>query len=278
MTKQCEACGGLVSRAAPACPHCGHPQTQMPPDPIPSPLAAPPPVPKKNGGFALGYLVIVGVLGAVAVSMASRKQEPEFTPERLVVTQVLPAPYVQPAAPMPAAPAYVAPPPPPPRITDAERLTTSSPASQRSFLQVVINSRQAFNNAPNDMQKGATRPARAQSLCAGLPSGLFENWAGKITRLSSNNEGRGVLAIEIGTDVELKTWNNSVSDAGDNTLIAPTSALFNSVSAMRVGQLVRVSGMLVRERTDCFKEGSMTVSGAMTEPEFIVRFSRVEPL
>ena len=75
----------------------------------------------------------------------------------------------------------------------------------------------------------------------------------------------------------MKTWNNTLSDIGDHTLIATNSPLYGPVSQLREGQSVRFSGELVRDSLDCFKEGSLTVSGAMTEPEFIIRFTDIRP-
>ncbi len=67
----------------------------------------------------------------------------------------------------------------------------------------------------------------------------------------------------IGDDLLLKTWNNSVSDAVDHTLIDPSSSIFRKASSLKVGQKVYFSGTLVPNKTDCFREGSMTLSGSL---------------
>jgi hypothetical protein len=86
-----------------------------------------------------------------------------------------------------------------------------------------------------------------------------------------------VLAIEIGKDIVIKTWNNAVSDAGDKTLIDPASPLFSKASSLAEGKQVVFSGTFRPSSTDCVKEGSLTMNGSLMEPEFIFRFSDVSP-
>jgi hypothetical protein len=122
------------------------------------------------------------------------------------------------------------------------------------------------------MARGATRPARAREICAAVPSGSAIIWAGQVKTLSSNNEGRGVLAVSVSDDITLQTWNNALSDIGDKTLIDPHSSLFAKASKLSVGQFIVFSGAFIRDPSDCFRETSMTVQGGMTAPEFIFRF------
>jgi len=146
---------------------------------------------------------------------------------------------------------------------------------QEAFVEAVRNSKAAYESAPNEMLKGATRPARGRELCGVLPDGTVSDWTGEIVRLSSNNEGKGVVSVELAEGVFMKTWNNALSDRGDRTLIETSSPLFARVASLAVGQRVRFSGDLVRDGLDCFKEGSLSVDGAMTEPEFIIRFTDI---
>ena len=91
-----------------------------------------------------------------------------------------------------------------------------------------------------------------------------------------NNEGRGVVSIKVADGIYIKTRNNALSDISDHTLIDTTSSLFARVAVLTIGQKIRFSGAFVRDDLDCFKEGSITVDGAMTEPEFIIRFSDIQ--
>jgi hypothetical protein len=153
----------------------------------------------------------------------------------------------------------------------------SMPDVEMQFIAAIENARSVYKSGANDMAKGAARPLRAKELCALLRSSTASNWVGKISTLSTNGDGKGVLAIEIGKDIVIKTWNNAVSDAGDRTLIDPASPLFSRASSLSEGKQVVFSGTFRPSSTDCVKEGSLTMSGSLMKPEFIFRFSDVSP-
>jgi len=58
-------------------------------------------------------------------------------------------------------------------------------------------------------------------------------------------------------------------------LVPYGTPLFNHVAALSKGVGVDFSGNLFRNPVDCFKEMSLTVTGAMTEPEFVIRITAV---
>ena len=153
--------------------------------------------------------------------------------------------------------------------------TEMMPSSETAFIATLKNARQQYNAGSNEMAKGATRPARKAALC-NLITGLeTTNWVGKIATLSTNNDGRGVLAISIADDIQVKTWNNALSDIGDHTLIDPNSDLYRRALSLQKGQIIRFSGHFFRNDTDCIQETSLSMSGSMQEPEFLFQFSDV---
>jgi hypothetical protein len=156
-----------------------------------------------------------------------------------------------------------------------ERMRAMMPGDQSSLIAAVATARQQYASGANEMAKGAARPARAQAICNALHSRSVNGWIGRVATLTTNGEGKGVLSIEIGPEVSIKTWNNSLSDIGDYTLIEPSSALFNTATQLRVGQLVTFGGTLFADKTDCVRESSMTLAGSIREPEFIFRFQSV---
>jgi hypothetical protein len=111
-----------------------------------------------------------------------------------------------------------------------------------------------------------------------MPEVDIQDWVGIVQRLGSNNDGNGTLTVRIGDRIALKTWNNSLSDTGAGTLITHGSDLFAAASQLREGQLVRFSGSLFPNRSDCYREASLGVAGSMTEPEFVFRFEAIRPL
>jgi hypothetical protein len=152
------------------------------------------------------------------------------------------------------------------------------PDDQARFIAANDAGRTAYKAGANDMAKGAARPYRAQSLCRGAQIRNVQNWVGKVATLSSNGDGKGVLSVMIGNDVQVKTWNNSMSDIGDQTLIEPTSALFRKAVSLQVGQVVTFSGSFIPSQTDCVRESSMTLDGSMTRPEYIFKFLDIAAL
>jgi TPR repeat protein len=95
------------------------------------------------------------------------------------------------------------------------------------LIAAVERARAAYATGANDMAKGAARPARAKEICAILKDNLHViNWPGKVEKLSSNSDGFGVLSIQIDKDMSIKTWNDALSDIQDQTLIDPSSAIF----------------------------------------------------
>lgn len=127
------------------------------------------------------------------------------------------------------------------------------------------------------MAKGGTRAARKAAICRALPRLDVHDWIGTIYTLPSNGDGDGVVEITIGPDIYVKTWNNAISDSGDHTLILAGSPVFQAFVAMKVGDTVRFNGTFLPSPTDCAREPSVTLSGSMTEPEFLMRFSSAAP-
>jgi hypothetical protein len=166
----------------------------------------------------------------------------------------------------------------------------SLPRDQQMFVRAVFDARGRYEAGTTELQKGSARPWRAQAICNAFRSPTvwyarngaeyldFEGWVGKLTELSTNSDGDGVLSIEIAPKVWLKTWNNSLSDIGDHTLIKPDTHLYRDLMAFTKGKYVSFSGSFIKSGTDCVRERSMTIEGSMTEPEFIVRFTTVDAM
>src|SRR5438270_6764720 len=158
----------------------------------------------------------------------------------------------------------------------AQELPSALPQSQRNLAAIMDRYAHLYDAAPNDMAKGALRPQRASEIC-GLALRDISAWIGRVTILSSNNDGNGVMEVRISEKLSVGTWNNSLSDIRDNTLIAAGSALHRSAVSLKIGQLVTFSGHFIPEKTDCLKEKSLTVTGAMTDPTLLFRFEEIHP-
>jgi hypothetical protein len=151
------------------------------------------------------------------------------------------------------------------------------PADEHNFITAVQRGQSAFRAAPNEMAQGGTRSQRRAAICQNLSGVSVLRWVGQIEKLSSNSDGKGVLEIAVAPGVHVKTWNNDLSDSfgSANTLIDPSSPLFAVVSQMKQGDEVLFSGTFFPSTLDCVREGSVTLEGSMTDPEFIFRYASV---
>lgn len=220
--------------------------------------------------FLISFAMALGGLVGIALTAPEPPPRAEATaPASQPASQVVAAPTPPaPVAPRPAASAPAAPPPAP---------AASIPELQARFVTTVLNYRERYRTGANDMVRGAERPARAQALCQFMRNGRVVDWVGTVTTLSSNNEGRGVLAVQIDRNITLQTWNIALADGSHRTLIDPQSPLFAAASALTRGARVIFSGQLMSSPDDCFHEASVTVAGAMTSPAFIFRFEAIRP-
>jgi hypothetical protein len=147
------------------------------------------------------------------------------------------------------------------------------------LIAAVERARAAYAAGANDMGKGAARPARAKEICAVLNDDLHvSKWHGNVETLSSNSDGLGVLSSQIAEGISIKTWNNALSDIEGKTLIDPDSAVFKQAVALKIDQKVIFAGQFIPSPTDCIREGSLTLEGSLTKPEFIFRFSNIAPV
>jgi hypothetical protein len=151
-------------------------------------------------------------------------------------------------------------------------------ADEATFIAATQMYMEPYRNAKNELQKSALRKERAQELKAALGGKLeVVNWTGVLTDLSTNSDGDAYITVEIARGVSIRTWNNSLSDKGDRTLIKFGSSLFKALAEMEEGTRVHFSGSFFPGQ-DFVKEMSLTESGSMSEPEFLFRFSKVERL
>jgi hypothetical protein len=112
------------------------------------------------------------------------------------------------------------------------------------------------------------------NLAAARLAAMAEFWLDKPV-LATNTEGKGVVAIKIGDDAYVKTWNNSFSDLAHNTLVDTDSAVFRKLSSIKEGDRIKFSDRFFTSKVDCIREASLTLRGSLREPEFIVRFTKI---
>lgn len=150
------------------------------------------------------------------------------------------------------------------------------PPMEARLIEIASTAQFESRKADNDMQRGGIKSKRDKGLCESITSLAVVDWIGTIKKIDSNSDGKGVLEIEIAPDILIKTWNNAFSDMGDHTLLEPGSPVFETAAAMKRGQKVIVSGTLLKgSEGECIKEGSVSLHGKISDPEFIFRFSAI---
>jgi peptidoglycan hydrolase-like protein with peptidoglycan-binding domain/uncharacterized protein YecT (DUF1311 family) len=168
-----------------------------------------------------------------------------------------------------------------PRVPVSPTVSNSSTSlaisKQQRLIDAVEKARQQFQAGTNDLARGSARPMRAREVCSHLSGYKADDWGGTVSRLDTNGDGKGVLMIDIGNDVKVGTWNNALSDIADDTLIEPNSPVFMTAMNFKVGQKVRFSGTFIPADVDCIKERSLTLSGSIRSPEYIIRFQSIKP-
>lgn len=162
--------------------------------------------------------------------------------------------------------------------TKARSLETQMPEGQLRFIQAVTEYATEFRGAKNELQQSATRDKRKKFISSSLNDYSVNSWIGTINQLKTNTEGKAVLSVRISPDIEIKTWNNALSDMAYNTLIEKGTPVFNSLFDLSNGQRVKFSGSFVPSEDDFIKETSLTIDGSMRKPEFLFKFKSVKPI
>jgi TonB family protein len=151
------------------------------------------------------------------------------------------------------------------------------PDTESRLIEIISKAQNESKNADNDMQRGGIKNKRDKEMCVVMDSLSVDNWVGTIEEINANSDGKGVLVIKIANNIQVKTWNNELSDIDFHTLIDPNSSLFATTSAMKKGQAVRFTGSFFRgDDTDCLEESSFSLSGKLNDPEFIFKFSNIK--
>ena len=168
-----------------------------------------------------------------------------------------------------------------PAQSTAPTLSSYKPDMQTKFENVIATYKGQYRQAETDLQKGYSRTQRKQAIQALNMQGKANGWIGVIKKIGANNEGKAYVSIALNRDLQVKTWNNAISDSFDNTLITPNSPLYNTLLSMKEGQEVKFSGHFLTnayKNEDCYEESSLSTAGAMLSPEFLFQFDEIVPL
>jgi hypothetical protein len=150
------------------------------------------------------------------------------------------------------------------------------PPQQAAFVAAVEGMIESYQGAANELQASALRTRRAAVIKAVLRGKrTFKNWQGTLVGLTTTGAGHACVDVRIAPHTRIQTWNSDLADGDDKTVIAQSHPLFAALAELKQGDAVEVSGTFLPGKRDFVRESSVTEDGAMTDPEFIVRFSAV---
>ena len=162
--------------------------------------------------------------------------------------------------------------------TRAQSLETQMPEDQRIFVLAITEYATGFRKVKNELQQSTLRDQRKMAISCSLGSYSVNSWVGTINQLKTNTDGKAILSVVISPNIEIKTWNNALSDFASNTLIEKGTPVFNSLFDLSNGQRVRFSGAFFPSDVDFIEETSLTIDGSMKNPEFLFKFQTVTPI
>ncbi|WP_310559472.1 hypothetical protein [Flavobacterium sp.] len=152
------------------------------------------------------------------------------------------------------------------------------PKTQQDFLSVLQSTENEYKEQPNELKKSAVKTKRGNLIKNALGNTRnFVEWIGIVRNMETTSKGKAIFEVELeGTGVTIMTMNNEFSDLFGNTLIDQKNPLYNIIAELKKGDKVRVSGEFVESpENDYVYELSMTESGSMKNPDFIVKFNKV---
>lgn len=152
------------------------------------------------------------------------------------------------------------------------------PEIESKFINTVEKYSNDFNELNNELQQSIMRDQRQKYLLENLKKYSVKSWIGTIQKLETNSDGKAILSIRIAPDIEIKTWNNAVSDFESNSLIEKESSVYSSLLSLSEGQKVYFSGHFFPSNKDFIEETSLTIEGSMKKPEFLFKFESVKPI
>ncbi len=162
------------------------------------------------------------------------------------------------------------------RIVASTENVITLPESQKDFTSAIKLYSERFRATANELQQSSLRDERRGAISRALGSSLTVNgWKGTLTRLETNSDGHAIVSVRLAPAIKVITWNNALSDLVDGTMIQKGTPLYANLSQMTIGDTVVFSGSFLASDQDGVRETSLTIRGAMTDPEFLFLFNSI---
>lgn len=167
--------------------------------------------------------------------------------------------------------------------SDDHTTSVRYPESERAFHALNQQCQQAYAVGQNEIQKSLAFNRCNKSRSQFAKDNRVQNWVGNITDISTD-QGADVVSVSIssrsdGVDLAFGTVSNRVSDYATNSLITQSNPLFNVLANMKIGDTVLFDAEFLShpESERGIWESSLTEKGSIEDPEFNVRFTKIQP-
>ena len=136
------------------------------------------------------------------------------------------------------------------------------------------SSRAKYSSTYNDLKVSKILIERNDLLCKTTPQ-IVNNWEGKIKKITTNNQGKGILSVIIDNGIFIETWNNAISDYWDQTLIETDSKVYTQLLELNEGDSILFSGNFIESSSACFGTQNFTNRSSISKPEFTFMFTNI---
>lgn len=154
------------------------------------------------------------------------------------------------------------------------------PPDEVAFCAAVSSAADGYKreteSGRNEIKLDMMRETRKRAIAAALPVLQVKGWLATVQRIDTSGvDGAATVEMMLPCGAEIKTWNNSFSDAKEQTMVPKGTPLYRQLANVGKGQSVVIDGEFFEDEKDTVRETSITQRGSMTDPEFVFRFASV---
>ena len=163
---------------------------------------------------------------------------------------------------------------------EIENAKYKKPDKQQRFINIINSAKSSYIKAESDLAKGKILYDRTQKICK-LNTYRVSNWKGKVHKISINQDGWGVFAVQIDGDLYFSTYSTAYEDYGSDTLISPGSSAFRTIMNLERGDKISFSGSFFkeeREKGTCLSMFNVLLIDRVKLPNYLFRFTDVKKI
>lgn len=143
------------------------------------------------------------------------------------------------------------------------------PKSEAAYIAAWQAAQEPYKNADTQLKAAAVYNRMLDEMRKAVPDNHVANWVGTVDGVGANSDGDAWIVIAIAPGLTVQTWNNSLLDIRQHTLIHRDSPLYNALKDFKTGQKVAFTATLIGL-------GDLKEKDKVTEPDMIASFTAVE--